>query len=507
LKISLISVDGCVSLGIRSISARLKNAGHKVTSIFFPYTNSRIYPDAILKDMNELIAGSELIGISSMAYSSEKAIQVIKCLKPLRVPIIWGGVFPTTCPEFCIEFADMVCVGEGDDAIVDLADKIEHGKNFTNTMNFFVKERNRIIKNPVRPLIQDLDSLPFPDYDLSSQYTVEKSRFVLMTEAHLAGIDRRFGGFTIFNIRGCPYSCSYCINDAVKSLYENQRIVRKNSIDYAIREMKEMRKLFPLIERFRIDDDTFFIRPLEEIELFARLYKKEIDLPFECNSDPLTVNDEKLRILAETGLRHIGMGIQTGSKRINEEVFARPFTKEAALKAANIINRYHTQVEVTYDFIVLNPFEREDDIMQTFDLIRELPKPFYLSMNCMAFFPGSRIYNEALKKGIIHTKNSFCQKGLWTRFGEVRNIKLSTQNKYLNLLILLIDGEVNNTRYGEIPGRLFYLLMNKKVVRLFNRYLSLVTYIFILYFKAAIYAAARLLSRKAREVMRNIIFK
>ncbi len=244
---------------------------------------------------------------------------------------------------------------------------------------------------------------------------------------------------------------------------------------------------------------------MEEIKLFTNLYKKEIGIPFEVNSDPLTINDEKLQLLVNAGLRHIGMGIQTGSKRINEEIFIRPFSREASLKAAKIINKYYPCVEVTYDFIVLNPFENEEDITQTFDLIQKLPKPFYLSMNCMAFFPGSQIYNKALKMGIRYNKYYFCRKGLWTRFGEIKNIKLSTRNKYLNIIILLIEGEVNSDRYGNIPTRLFLALMNKKIVKLFNRNLELATYIFIIQFKFAIYITARFLPQKVRNLIKRLV--
>lgn len=505
MKVLLISVDGYVSLGIRYISAKLKEASHKVKLVFFPYSRSEAYPEKILSRLKELSNGAEIIGISSMAYSSKKAIQIVTHLKSLGVPIVWGGVFSTVCPESCLEYVDIACIGEGEESLLDLINKMEQGRDFRNTMNFIFKDNGKIIKNPLRPLIQDLDSLPFPDYDFSSQYALENDRFVLMHERNLLGADRRFGGFTVFNIRGCPYSCTYCVNDAIKSLYRGQKILRKNSIHYVVRQMKELKSKFPGIERFRIDDDSFFVRQLEEIKLFSELYRKEINMPFEVNSDPLTINDEKMRLLVDAGLRHIGIGVQTGSKRINEEIFSRPFSRETSLKAGKIINKYCHQVQVTYDFIVLNPFEDEEDVLQTLNLIQNLPKPFYLSMNCMAFFPGSKIYNKAQKIGIRYNKYYFCGKGLWTRFGEINNIKLSTRNKYLNLIILLIEGEVNSRRYGNIPARLFSVLMNKRMIQLFNRDLDFVTYIFIIYFKLAIYLAARLLPQKVRNLIKRLV--
>jgi len=504
LNAALVSVDGPVSLGIRYLSSKLKADGHKVKLIFIPYSTGEFYSKEVLNGLREISANSDIVGISSMAYSLKKAIQIAAFVKNLGIPVIWGGVFPTVCPEFCIKYADMICIGEGEEAISDLLNKMEQGIDFRNTMNFFFNESNKIIRNPVRPLIKNLDALPFPDYDLTTQYIFEDNKFVLMEEKYFLGADRRFGGFTVFNMRGCPYSCTYCINNTLKELYPNQKIIRKNSIEYVIRQMKEIKKIFPLVERIRIDDDTFFIRSLEELRNFSGLYKKEIDLPFECNADPLTINDEKMEILVNSGLKHIVLGIQTGSRRINEEIFVRPFSREISLRAAKIINKYHNKVEVTYDFIVLNPFEKEEDIMQTLDLIVELPKPFYLSINCMAFFPGSRIYDLALEKGIKHNRLAFAQKGNWTSLGEIRKINHRTQDKYLNLIMLLIGGEVNSSRYGKLPIGLFNFLMGKNMIRLFNRNLEFITFGFIEVIKLLIFVIVRVVPRKMARTIKRL---
>lgn len=507
MKISLISVDGHVSLGIRYLSSKLKADGHNVKLIFLPYMTSEVYSKQVLNGSREICVDSDIIGISSMAYSSNKAMQIATFLKDLDALSIWGGVFPTIYPDICLKYVDIVCIGEGEEAISELVHKIVRGEDFKNTMNFSFNNRNGIIRNPVRPLIQDLDSVPFPDYDLSTQYILENNKFILMEERHFLRSNRRFGGFTVFNMRGCPYSCTYCINNALKELYPDQKVIRKNSIQYVIEQMKEIKKRFPSVERIRIDDDSFFVRSPEEIRAFAGLYKKEVNLPFECNTDPLTISEEKMELLVNSGLKHIVMGVQSGSARISGEIFARPFTREVCLKAAKIINGYYPKLEVTYDFIVLNPFEKEGDIIETLDLIKKLPKPFYNSINCMAFFPGSRIYKMAQDAGIRHNRLAFAQKGAWTEFGEIRKINRLTENKYLNLITLLIDGEVNSKKFGKLPNGLFNLLINKRMIKIFNRDFAFATYTFVVTFKLIIFIFVKLVPRKLKSKIKRIKFE
>lgn len=107
--------------GIRSIFAYLKAHGY-TTSIYFMYTPRRFYSKHILNDLRVRVSNSNLIGISCLSLNAERAIQVIEFLKPLGIPIVWGGIHATLNPEKCLEYADIVCIGEGERAILDLLD-------------------------------------------------------------------------------------------------------------------------------------------------------------------------------------------------------------------------------------------------------------------------------------------------------------------------------------------------------------------------------------------------
>lgn len=506
MKIALISFDGYVSLGIRYISAKLKQAGYETKLVFLACSGEETYSKKVLDSFREICCDSDIVGFSSMVHSFRQTVQVATALKDSSAAKVWGGPFPTTCPEICIKLVDGVCIGEGEEAMLELVDKLAQGNDFRNTKNFLFKYKDKIITNPVRPLIEALDSLPFPDYDLDSQFVLENNRIVPMREKHFLGMDSRFYGFTFFNTRGCPYSCTYCVNSAIKEIYPRQSIIRKNSIPYVIKQMKFVKEKFSRVRRLRIDDDTFFVRSLEEMKLFSEAYKKEINLPFECNSDPLTINDEKMRLLVDCGLKHVCLGIQSGSERISQGVFNRPFTKERSLNAAKIINKYSDKVEVTYDFIIANPFEKKEDILQTLDFIQQLPKPFYLSMNCMAFFPGSKIYERALRENLKHKNLVFNKKGLGTFFGDIGSINLFTKNKYLNIIVLLTHGKVISFQYGKISRKLFNFLMNKSMIDIFNDRLGFVIYVFIIFLRL-LALVGKLIPKKTKIFIEKLALK
>ena len=181
MKISLISTENfIVAHGARQLSACLKAKGHAAQLIFLPlphHEDLSEYEPAVLKQLIKLLRGTDLVGISSMAISSHRAKQVAEAVKQAKVaPVIWGGIYATTCPEKCLQAADMVCIGEGEDAILELAEKFSRQEDYLSTRNLWFKQDGRIVRNPLRPLKDNLDDLPFADYELDTQYILKGRR-------------------------------------------------------------------------------------------------------------------------------------------------------------------------------------------------------------------------------------------------------------------------------------------------------------------------------------------
>ena len=178
MKIAFVN-DSCERLGVEYISAVLKAAGHE-TKLFvdpqlFDDENisikglARVF-DCKKKLISELKAYQpDLIGISAVTDFYQWALGMTRLIKEaMDVPIILGGIHPTSVPERVIsnESVDMVCVGEGEYAMLELVNSMAKGKIDTTIRNIWFKRNGTVIRNEVRPLIEDLDALPMPDKEL-----------------------------------------------------------------------------------------------------------------------------------------------------------------------------------------------------------------------------------------------------------------------------------------------------------------------------------------------------
>jgi anaerobic magnesium-protoporphyrin IX monomethyl ester cyclase len=460
MKIILISTATFPSdQGIRTISSVLKKAGHNVKMIFLAFSEdyNKKYPQEVLNQVCSLSSNAELIGINSFASTAPRAIQVINTLKKLNKPLVWGGIHATISPEKCIEHCDIVCVGEGEGAILDLAEAVEKNKPFDKIKNLWIKRDNKIIKNQVRELIDNLDSLPQVDYDIQDHYILDRNKIIKFRESDLGG--------QIFFLtgRGCPYGCAYCSNDLLNKLYEGKRkkILRWHSPDYIIACILDLKNRFKTLKYFDIRDDTFSMRSTEQILDFCKKYKEKVNMRFKCLADPKTVSDEKIKALVDAGCTDIIIGIQ-GEERVNREIYHRNQTNESVLKAAKILNKYKSELAVMYDVITTNPYEKPEDIINLIHLLQKIPKPYFLSVNNLVFFTSTPLYEQAKKDGIIKKEeDSAANLNYWDRSS---HILLKKKNMYLNLIINLMRGVATENRFGIMPNFMIdYLLKPARV--------------------------------------------
>jgi len=466
MKITLISTSTFPNdQGLRTLSACLERDGHEILMIFLPLVEdyTRRYTEKELKQVEEKAQGSRLIGIGSMESTTGRAKQLIDLFQKKGIPVVWGGPHATFFPEKCFKLGDIIAVGEAEEAIVELANKMEKGEDITNVLNFWVRINGNEYKNPVRSPPNNLDVLAPPDFDIEDQWILERGKLIPFEERHLAGM------LFFQTERGCPQACSYCTNNILRALYAGKAdLLRTHSVDYVINFFKTIKKKFPSIKVIDIRDETITVRKLEWLKEFSVKYKKEIGLRMKCLAEPATmafgeVSDEKIRLLVEAGLTDIIIGIQSGSDRLNKEVYNRFIKAEHVLKCAQILNKYKDKLTVMYDVIANNPYETNEDILETIKLLRKIPKPYFLSVNNLIFFEGTPLYKKALDDGYIKTYNDTAGNlNYWDRW---KHIKLKKKNPYLNLVLNMMRGSCTNRRYGLLPAWFVDYLTSPKVVK------------------------------------------
>lgn len=482
MKITLISLsEDIVALGIRSLSAYLKANGHLVRLIFLRgYTEKSNYlyqyPQPILDGVIELCQDSDLIGISVYTNYLDRVIQLTKELKlKLSAPIIWGNIHPTVRPEESLEYVDIVCLGEGEEALLELANKLNQGENIYDIRNLWFKKDGQIIKNEVRPLIKNLDSLPICDFDLNDDYVlhVDKFRrvdFTTFKEFSSLCFDKNHElkiSFGILASRGCPHACTYCGNNARKKMYSGQLYLRFRSPENVVRELEIRKERYPFINMISFIDDVFVAQTNERIERFCRLYKEKIGLPFHCFASPAALNEEKLAMLVDAGLEHIGIGIQSGSNSV-QKLYKRYINSDRVLQTARIVEKYIGKIAPPcYDIIVDNPYEKNDDKLATLKLLTKMPSPYRLSLFSLVFYPGTELNVLAKKDGILQDEVREVARKSWG------NAEYNGYNFLLHLLSF--NGNFKKVVRFFLKGKLFLIINCKE----FNFFWKLMWHIVI----------------------------
>jgi anaerobic magnesium-protoporphyrin IX monomethyl ester cyclase len=469
MKITFISpYPDITCFGIRTLSAHLKKNGHRTQLIFLPdpfgdhirERESR-YLDPVLDEVISLCRESDLIGLTLMTNFFVGAVQITEKLKTrLDIPVIWGGVHPTIRPEESIRHADMVCIGEGEDALLELVDTMSRGEDYSRIKNIWLRSGGNVIRNELSSLPADLNLYSLPDYDLTDQHVMIGHKIVPLRHEIMKDFLRHgtvadyLGktGYQTMTSRGCPYGCAYCINDTINHMYGNKGKLRWRSIAHVMEELVWVREHMPYVDYIWISDDEFMARRAEDLELFCREYKAKIGLPFSCLISPLSITENKMRMLVDAGLVYVQMGIESASAGI-QELYARKSMNNARMKKAiAIINQFKGKMSApSYDFLVDVPWETTQDKVDNLRFISEIPKPFRIQPFTLILYPGTRLYAIAKENGMIGDE----MKDIYNKTYVMR------EPNYLNLLLVL-------SRNGKFPSGLLRLLISAPFLAIFN---------------------------------------
>jgi radical SAM superfamily enzyme YgiQ (UPF0313 family) len=257
--------------------------------------------------------------------------------------------------------------------------------------------------------VEDLDTLPFPDYSCRQHYLGIGDKLEPLTTGQLLNFKgERFSAlngriaYPIMTSRGCAFSCSYCCNSVYRDLYPAQKRLRFRSAANVVSEVEMIEQTVAPISMVLMVDDNFTARPAEDLEQFCREYKERIGKPFYCQVSPLTIDEEKIEILIANGCIKLTMGVETASERI-AAMYNRGHFHKKMRYAIDLLERHRTRMALppTYQFIIDNPYETAEETVQTLQLATELKKPWDNPIYSLMLFPGTPLYRKALADGII----------------------------------------------------------------------------------------------------------
>ncbi|MDD2708053.1 MAG: radical SAM protein [Verrucomicrobiae bacterium] len=314
-------------IGLMALVAALKREGHE----------SGVLVTVFEKDVVEaaLEKKADAFCFSITSGDLEWAEGLARRLKQrMQIPILVGGPGATYFPEIVEKDAfDAVCVGEGEEALLEWAKALGQKTSCHSIRNLWIKEGAVIHRNPVRPLISNMDDWPAPDRSIYDRYP-------LIGQSPL----RTF----VFG-RGCPYSCTYCYNDNYKKLYAGAgKLVRFPSPGHARMQIEEAVKRY----RFQtavISDDTFTANK-EWLFAFLKDFRSQAGVPFICNAHPNTVTKEVCEALSAAGCIRVCMGVESGSARLRREILDKRTSTEQIMEAGRLLHQ-HGITFLTYNMV------------------------------------------------------------------------------------------------------------------------------------------------------------
>ena len=414
--------------GPRALSAYLRANGHDTRLILLPgetgkykYRENYIYqyPRSMMEDLARLTEDCDLVGVSFMSGNFDVALQATRTVQHAHpgTPVVWGGHHATVLPQQALEFVDLVCIGEGEGCLLELADTLEAGGDISGIENLCLKVDGETIINTIRPLIQDLDSLPFIDYSNEDHWVYDKpqQRLIPLDDEGLRLNAAQYPDrdkvlrytYKAMITRGCPHHCAYCGAAHNHVLYKGQKVLRRRSVDNMMAEMRQVLDRYPFYEMFHMQDDVFFAAPTREIQAFASAYKERIDRPIRAQMSPTVINDAKFGAMIDAGLCFTELGLQTGTAN-TMALYKRGMSNEHLLRATEIITRYRDYLNTPDYHVILDcPWESPDDVVDTLRLIWKLPHPYNLLPSSLVFYPGTEFYERAKAEG--HLSDEFAE--------------------------------------------------------------------------------------------------
>jgi radical SAM superfamily enzyme YgiQ (UPF0313 family) len=364
--------------GIGQLSAWLKRHGHetRLHSVFGRYDAS-----GLRRAVAEF--APDVVGFSVVYPQWRFVKRLLADLRPWKALTVCGGAHPTVQPA-CIEEApdlNAVCVGEGEEPLLDLLAALAAGKSAEGIAGLWVRRSDgTVARNPARPFFADLDRLPPMDRGICDYQAVIDSDYRTATF--------QFG-------RGCPFNCSYCSNHVLRTRQEGS-YVRFPSVDKALAEIRAVTSRYRSHYLY-LNDDTFLVKKAW-FEEFCERYPKEFGFPIFVNARPEQIDEDVCRRLAAARCQRVTMGIEHGNEEFRRKVLRRGMSNEGIAQAFALCRRYGFRTKA--HFLVGLPGETPELHADSVRLAARI-RPDSFNLHIFEPYPGTTLGDVCWKENLI----------------------------------------------------------------------------------------------------------
>jgi len=307
----------------------------------------------------ELVKSVDLVGITSTTPSFESARQIAQIAKREGKIVVMGGAHVTFRPTDALDVCDYVVLGEGELTFSELCKTLEEGGDIEKVRGIAFKSGDEVIRTEEMPLIEDLDSIPFPHYEL---FPMEKYKIMSVTTS-----------------RGCIFNCIYC---AARKFWRGR--VRFRSVKNVVEELKMLVERFGK-RNFKFHDSTFTLDMQRAKKLCEAI--KELGISWSCETRAELLDESLIATMAEAGCKLMCFGIDSGDESVLERA-NRYVDFDACAESFRLCRKYGIR---TRAYIIFGlPGENEASCKRTIELIERLkPDEVMLSLACA--YPGTEL--------------------------------------------------------------------------------------------------------------------
>ena len=326
------------------------------------------------------------------AYVVARTLETAKKLKPESLTVTGGQHFSATAQESLEKYPeiDVVVRGEGEETLAELARAVEKNSNFSGILGLSFRKNNKIFHNQSRPLIKNLDKLPYPGYHFVKDYA-HLYHFTLM-----AGSKARYG--MVEASRGCIHNCTFC------SQWKHwQGLCRYKSVKRVVDEIEYLYENYGSRLLWLTDDNFGLGKRMEELcnELIKRRFSEDITCFMQARCDDVVTNQHILSKMNRAGINWLLLGVESHSKN-NLESYRKGTKPEDAVNAVRLLKQNSIFCQTTC--IIGERKDSPESIEELRQFVNELDPDLAIYM-ILTPFPGTDLYEQAKLNGWIENSN------------------------------------------------------------------------------------------------------
>jgi radical SAM superfamily enzyme YgiQ (UPF0313 family) len=369
-------------LGLGYLAGCLRQAGHDVKML------DALRDGLSAEQVSRAVEADkpDLAGVTVLTLFYPEARSLVRLLKQrCSCKVAIGGHHVTALPEASLKetASDFAVIGEGEQTIVHLLSELEGSGRFEDVKGLAYTRNGSVVKNEPRPFIDDLDEIPFPQWDI-----VGLDRYPPISHGT---IHHRFPNAPMITTRGCPYRCTFC---AARRTAGTK--LRKRSAQNVVDEMEKLYRDFG-IKEFHFEDDNFAFEKQHAYSICEELLRRDMRVEWSCPNGVRvdTLDDELLAIMKRSGCYMLALGIESASQLILDRV--RKKLDIDAVPAT--VRRMHAHGILSMGFFVLGlPGETEETARETIEFAKNTDIDF-VKFTHLVPLPGTEIFDELTEAG------------------------------------------------------------------------------------------------------------